>query len=66
MADINKTTPMEDLTIGGNIYEAGNAKHFKTGDWRSSRPVWIEKNVNNVVYVFLFAQKMQFLFVKIL
>ena len=39
MADINKTTPMEDLTIGGNIYEAGNAKHFKTGDWRSSRPL---------------------------
>ena len=34
---------MEDLTIGGNIYEAGNAKHFKTGDWRSSRPVWIEE-----------------------
>ena len=29
MADINKTTPMEDLTIGGNIYEAGNAREFK-------------------------------------
>ena len=26
----------------------------------------LKKNVNNVVYVFLFAQKMQFLFVKIL
>ena len=43
MTNIDKTTPMEDLTIGGNIYEAGNAKHFKTGDWRSSRPVWIEE-----------------------
>ena len=30
MADINKTTPMEDLTIGGNIYEAGNAKHLRS------------------------------------
>ena len=28
MTTINKTTPMEDLTIGGNIYEAGNSKEF--------------------------------------
>ena len=54
MADINKTTPMEDLTIGGNIYEAVLDQYG------------LKKNVNNVVYVFLFAQKMQFLFVKIL
>ena len=31
---LNPNTPMEDLTIGGNIYTAGNAKEFKTGDWR--------------------------------
>lgn len=43
MSEINVNTPMEDLTIGGNIYEAGNAKKFKTGDWRSSRPVFIEE-----------------------
>ena len=29
MTNINPNTPMEDLTIGGNIYTAGNAK-----DWR--------------------------------
>lgn len=38
---INIHTPAEDLTIGGNIYNAGNAKEFKTGDWRSVRPVFI-------------------------
>lgn len=43
MTNIDKTTPMEDLTIGGNIYEAGNAREFKTGDWRSVKPVWIEE-----------------------
>ena len=43
MTDINAKTPMEDLTIGGNIYTAGNAKEFKTGDWRSMRPVFIEE-----------------------
>ena len=32
-------TPMEELTIGGNIYKAGNAREFKTGDWRSIRPI---------------------------
>ena len=39
--DINSNTPWEDLTLGGNIYEAGNAKKFKTGDWRSQKPIWI-------------------------
>ncbi|MBQ3414286.1 MAG: 4Fe-4S binding protein [Clostridia bacterium] len=43
MTEINSKTPMEKLTIGGNIYEAGNAKEFKTGDWRSARPVFIEE-----------------------
>ena len=43
MSNINKNTPMEDLTIGGNIYNAGNAKEFKTGDWRSVRPVYYEE-----------------------
>ena len=37
----NNKTPYQDLTIGGNIYEAGNAREFKTGDWRSQKPIWI-------------------------
>lgn len=40
MTKINNSTPMDELTIGGNIYTAGNAKEFKTGDWRSSTPVF--------------------------
>lgn len=38
--EINSKTPYQDLTIAGNIYEAGNAKEFKTGDWRSVTPVY--------------------------
>jgi len=38
---LNANTPYQDLTIGGNIYDAGNAKEFKTGDWRSQKPVWL-------------------------
>ncbi len=43
MTDINSKTPASKLTIGGNIYNAGNAKDFKTGDWRSAKPVFIEE-----------------------
>lgn len=43
MTEINAKTPMEELTIGGNIYKSGNAREFKTGDWRSMKPVWIEE-----------------------
>ena len=38
---INSNTPMQDLTIGGNIYNAGNAREFKTGDWRSTKPIYL-------------------------
>ena len=38
--NINSKPPLQDLTIGGNIYTAGNAKEFKTGDWRSVTPIW--------------------------
>ncbi len=41
MSEINSKTPYQDLTVGGNIYTAGNAKEFKTGDWRSTSPVYI-------------------------
>ncbi len=31
------------MTIGGNIYKAGNAREFKTGDWRSVKPIYISE-----------------------
>ena len=37
---LNNKTNWQDLTIAGNIYTAGNAKEFKTGDWRSNTPVF--------------------------
>ena len=39
--NIDTKTPMKDMTIGGNIYEAGNAREFKTGDWRSQKPIYL-------------------------
>lgn len=40
---INKDTPWQEMTEGGNIYQAGNAKEFKTGDWRSIRPIFLSE-----------------------
>ncbi|TDT50257.1 4Fe-4S binding protein [Fonticella tunisiensis] len=39
---VNITPDMtwRELTPGGVIQDAGNAEDFKTGDWRSMRPVW--------------------------
>ncbi len=39
-----KDATVDELTIGGNIYTAGNAKCFKTGDWRSRTPEYIVEN----------------------
>ena len=37
--EINKDSTWEEITPGGTIYDAGNSREFKTGDWRSKRPV---------------------------
>ena len=38
--EINKDSTWEEITPGGCIYNAGNAKEFKTGDWRSQKPIF--------------------------
>ncbi len=40
---ITPNSPAEEMTTAGNIYEAGNAREFKTGDWRSQKPVYISE-----------------------
>ena len=43
MSEINVNSTYEELTPGGCIYEAANSLKFKTGDWRSVKPVFIEE-----------------------
>lgn len=33
----------KDITVGGTIDSAGNAELFKTGDWRSMKPIWLQE-----------------------
>ena len=57
---IDKTTPVDELTPGGIIYQAGNAREFKTGDWRSM----YQKSAHNVDCASLFVQMTLFLLIK--
>lgn len=40
---VSNDVKWQDITEGGVISHAGNADLFKTGDWRSMRPVWLQE-----------------------
>jgi len=41
---MNVNTPWQEITPGGTIYDPGNSREdFKTGDWRSVKPIFIEE-----------------------
>lgn len=40
--NITPETKWHEYPIGGEVLDAGNAEEFKTGDWRSMKPVWHE------------------------
>lgn len=44
MSNKKEMTPdvsWKEITPGGTIFDAGNANSFKTGDWRSKKPIWL-------------------------
>lgn len=43
-----------EIPIGGLIVEAGNAKTYKTGDWRSERPIVNKEKCINCFTCFIF------------
>jgi pyruvate ferredoxin oxidoreductase delta subunit len=43
-----------DIPIGGMILEAGNAVHYRTGDWRAFRPLWGEADCSHCFQCWLF------------
>lgn len=40
---ITSDVTWKEITRGGIICTPGNAVDFKTGDWRSMKPVWLEE-----------------------
>jgi len=43
MPEINESINWKDITPGGTVYEAAYSLKFKTGDWRSVKPVFKEE-----------------------
>ena len=40
--EINERSAWQEMTLGGEIYEAGTARDFNTGTWRTDTPVYHE------------------------
>lgn len=53
-----KKKKWNELVPGAVILEAGSAEQFKTGSWRTFRPVWIEENCIQCLYCWLFCPDM--------
>jgi len=43
LRDVKPDVTWKEITSGGVIDSPGNAHLFKTGDWRSMKPVWNEE-----------------------
>jgi pyruvate ferredoxin oxidoreductase delta subunit len=46
--------PTNKLLAGGIIRDAGNAAEFKTGDWRSNVPVFVEENCIHCMFCWIY------------
>ena len=40
---INETITWQNISTGGNIYDAGNSRQFETGSWRSVTPIFFSE-----------------------
>ncbi len=46
--------PTDKLNEGGIITEAGNAATYKTGDWRTNIPQFVEENCINCLFCWIY------------
>lgn len=50
--EITETTPWQEMTVGGEIYEGGTSMLVNTGDWRTMTPIWIEEKCRHCMLCF--------------
>ncbi len=44
----------KEIPIGGIITEPGNSIKYKTGDWRSSKPIWTKEGCVHCLMCWVF------------
>ena len=49
-----KLSGYKDLPEGGVIVKPGNSVEYKTGEWRSMRPIWNEEGCINCLFCWVF------------
>jgi pyruvate ferredoxin oxidoreductase delta subunit len=49
-----KKLKWQELPIGAIIEEPGSARKFKTGDWRSVRPIWDANKCSSCLICFIY------------
>lgn len=49
-----KKETWKELPIGCIIDEGGTSRRFKTGDWRSERPIFISEKCNNCLLCYIY------------
>jgi len=54
MAKVKEEVAWEDLEIGAIIVEPGSASEYKTGDWKSQRPVLDKSKCNKCGLCYIF------------
>jgi len=47
-----KLVSWKEITHGSHVFEAGSAKNFKTGDWRSQKPVFLAEKCKQCLLCF--------------
>ncbi|MHB0913955.1 MAG: 4Fe-4S binding protein [Armatimonadota bacterium] len=52
--DVKKEPAWHELPVGGLIKEAGCSAKYKTGDWRTMRPIWDESKCINCLICWVY------------
>lgn len=51
---MSKNKNWKEIDMASLITKSGSAKEFKTGDWRSDRPVWLEEKCKQCLFCWVF------------
>ena len=51
---MSKNKNWKEIDMASLISKSGSAKEFKTGDWRSQRPVWLEDKCKQCLFCWVF------------
>lgn len=51
-SEINESTPWQEMTLGGEIYEGGTAALVNTGDWRTITPEFLPEKCTHCMLCF--------------